>query len=136
MFSHIVPNMTLLLHTMGAVYQVGWENSCGCSGQKLPAFVELVTHHDNHVLAWYCWKKEQKQDHSKKLQELQKQDNIDVAAFQKGTQEKERALVIAQQMEWRHQTMLDKERWDLETLKWLLEEIPEGPVHNALLNTW
>ena len=32
--------------------------------------------------------------------------------------------------------MLDKEQRDLETLKQLLEEISEGPVHNALLNTW
>ena len=81
MFSYIVPNKVLSLHTVGTVYQVGWEKSCRCNGQKPPTFVELVTHHDNHVLAWYCWKKEQKQDHSRKLLELQKQDNINMAAF-------------------------------------------------------
>ena len=95
MFSYIVPNIILLLHAMGTVYQVGWEKSCGCNRQKPPAFVELVACHNNHVLAWYRWKKEQKWDHSRKLQELQKQDNIDAAAFRKATQEKEQAMIMA-----------------------------------------
>ena len=136
MFSYIVPNVTLLLHAVGAVYQVGWERSCGCNGQKPPVFNKLVTRRDNHVLAWYRWKKEQKQDHSRRLRELQKQDNIDAAAFRKVTQEKERAAVTAQRAERRHQTTLDTERRELETLKQLLEDVPEGPVHDVLLNTW
>ena len=89
MFSYIVPKVTLLLHAVGALYQVGWERDCGCNGQTPPAFVELVARRDNHVLAWFCWKKQQKRDHSKKLRELQKQDDIDAAAFRKATQEKE-----------------------------------------------
>ena len=48
-------------------------------------FIELVAHRNNHVLAWYRWKKDQKRDYSRKLQELQKQDDIDVAAFRKAT---------------------------------------------------
>ena len=32
--------------------------------------------------------------------------------------------------------MLEMERRELDTLKQLLEEVPEGPVHEALLNTW
>ena len=96
MFSYIVPNVTLSLHEVGVVYQVQWEQSCGCNRQKPPVFTELVAHRDNHILAWYCWKREQKQDHSRRLQELQKQDNIDAAAFRKATQEKERAVVTAQ----------------------------------------
>ena len=99
-------------------------------------FNELVAHRDNHVLAWYCWKKEQKQDHLRRLWELQRQDDIDAAAFRKVTQEKERATVTAQQAERRRQTTLDTEQRELETLKRLLEEVPEGPVHDALLNTW
>ena len=96
MFSYIVPNIALSLHEVGAVYQVGWERSCGCNGQKPPAFNELVAHRDNHVLAWHRWKKEQQRDHSRRLWELQRQDDIDAAAFRKATQEKERATVAAQ----------------------------------------
>ena len=96
MFSYIVPNVALSLHTVGAVYQVGWEKNCGCNGQKLPRFTELVARRDNHVLAWYHWKKEQKRDHLRKLRELQRQDDIDVAAFRKATQEKERVAITAQ----------------------------------------
>lgn len=96
MFSYIILNVTLSLHAVGAVYQIGWEKDCGCNGQKPPVLVELVAHCDNHVLAWYCWKKEQKQDHLKKLQELQKQDDINVATFRKATQERERATITTQ----------------------------------------
>ena len=99
MFSYIIPNVTLLLHAVGTVYQVGWEKNCGCNGQKLPMFIELVAHCDNHLLAWYHWKKEQKWDHSRRLQELQKQDDIDAATFRKVTQEKEQAAITAQQTE-------------------------------------
>ena len=95
MFSYIVPNVTLSLHMVGTVYQVGWERSCGCNGQKPPTFVKLVAHCDNHVLAWYRWKKEQKWDHLRRLQELQRQDDIDAVTFRKTTQEKERAVVAA-----------------------------------------
>ena len=52
MFSHIVPNMILLLHAMGAVYQVGWEKSCGCKRQKPPTlcfFVLWSLMYDNRV---------------------------------------------------------------------------------------
>ena len=136
MFSYIVPKVTLSLHTVGAAYQVEWERSCGCNGQRLPIFIKLATHHDNHILAWYCWKKEQRQDHSRKLQELQKQDNIDVAAFRKAIQEKEWAVITAQWTEQKRWVTLETEQWELETLKQLLEDIPEGPVHDALLNTW
>ena len=129
MFLYIVPNATLLLHAVGAMYQVGWERSCRCNGQKPPVFVKLVARRDNHVLAWYRWKKEQKRDHSRRLQELQRQDDIDVAAFRKATQEKERA-------EWKRQTTLETEQRELETLKRLLEDVPEGLVHDTLLNTW
>ena len=96
MFSYIVPNVTLSLHAVGALYQIGWERNCGCNGQRPPVFMELVARHDNHVLAWYHWKKEQKRDHSRRLRELQRQDDIDAAAFRKATQEKERATVVAQ----------------------------------------
>ena len=136
MFSYIVPNVTLSLHEVGAVYQVGWERSCGCNGQKPPAFNELVACRDNHVLAWHRWKKEQQRDHSRRLRELQRQDDIDAAAFRKATQEKERAAVVAQRAEQRRQTTLETEQRELETLKQLLEDVPEGPVHDALLNTW
>ena len=67
MFSYIVPNVTLSLHAVGALYQIGWERNCGCNGQKLPMFNELVARRDNHVLVWYRWKKEQKRDHSRRL---------------------------------------------------------------------
>ena len=73
-------------------------------------FTELVARRDNHVLAWYRWKKEQKRDHSRRLRELQKQDDIDMAAFRKATQEKERAAVTAQRAEQRRQTMLETEQ--------------------------
>ena len=136
MFSYIVPNVVLSLHAVSAVYQAGWEKNCRCNKQKLPAFVELVACHDNHVLAWYCWKKEQKRDHLRKLWELQKQDDIHAAAFRKAAQEKEWAVIMAQQMEQERQTMLETEWRGLKTLKQLLEEIPEGQVHDALLNTW
>ena len=99
MFSYIVPNVTLSLHAVGALYQIGWERNCGCDGQKPPVFTELVAHRDNHVLAWHRWKKEQQRDHSRRLQELQRQDDIDAAAFRKATQEKERAAITAQQAE-------------------------------------
>ena len=135
MFSYIVPNITLLLHAVGAVYQVGWEQSCGCNGQKLPIFIKLVTRCNNHILAWYRWKKEQKWDHLRKLWELQRQDDIDVATFRKATREKEQAVIATQRTEQKRQTMLQMERRELETLKQLLENIPEGPVHDALLNT-
>ena len=79
----------LSLHEVGAVYQVQWERSCGCNRQKPPVFTELVARRDNHVLAWHRWKKEQKWDHSRRLRELQRQDDIDVAAFRKATQEQE-----------------------------------------------
>ena len=136
MFSYIVPNVTLSLHEVGAVYQVQWKQNCGCNGQKPPVFTELVARRDNHVLAWYHWKKEQKRDHSRRLRELQKQDDLDAAAFRKATQEKERAAVTIQRTERRRQTTLETERRELETLKRLLEEVPEGPGHDALLNTW
>ena len=61
---------------------------------------------------------------------------VTAAAFRKATQEKERAAIIAQQTEREHQMMLETEWWELETLKQLLEDVPEGPVHEALLNTW
>ena len=99
MFSYIVPNVTLSLHEVGAVYRVQWEQSCGCNGQKPPTFNELVARRDNHILAWHRWKKEQKRDHSRRLRELQRQDDIDAAAFRKATQEKERATVVAQRAE-------------------------------------
>ena len=99
-------------------------------------FNELVARRDNHVLAWHRWKKEQKRDHSRKLRELQKQDNIDAAAFRKAAKEQERAVVVAQRTEQERQTTLVTERRELETLKKLLEDVPEGPVHDALLNTW
>ena len=38
--------------------------------------------------------------------------------------------------EQRRQTTLEIEQRELETLKQLLEDVPEGPVHDALLNTW
>ena len=136
MFSYIVPNITLSLHEVGAVYQVQWERSCGCNGQKPPVFTELVARRDNHILAWHRWKKEQKWSHQRRLQELQRQDNIDAAAFRKATREKERAAVTARQAERKRQMTLNSERRELETLKQLLEDIPEGPVHEALLNTW
>ena len=109
MFSYIVPNVVLSLHEVGAVYQVQWEQNCGCNGQRLPVFTELVARRDNHVLAWYRWKREQKRDHSKRLRELQKQDDLDAAAFRKATKEKELEAVTAQQAERRHQTMLETE---------------------------
>ena len=96
MFSYIVPNVTLLLHAVGTAYQVGWERSCRCNGQEPPVFTELVAHRDNHVLVWYCWKKEQKWDHSRRLQELQRQDDVHAAAFRKATHEKERVAATAQ----------------------------------------
>ena len=136
MFSYIVPNIVLSLHEVGAVYQVQWERNCGCNGQRPPVFTELVARRDNHVLAWYRWKREQKQDHSKRLRELQKQDDLDAAAFRKTTREKELEAVTAQQAERKRQTTLETEQRELETLKQLLEDVPEGPVHDALLNTW
>ena len=136
MFSYIVPNVILSLHEVGAVYQVQWERNCGCNGQKPPVFIELVARRDNHVLAWHRWKKEQKRDHSRRLRELQKQDDIDAAAFRKTAQEKERAAVTTQRVEQRRQTTLNSERRELETLKQLLKDVPEGPVHDTLLNTW
>ena len=39
-------------------------------------------------------------------------------------------------MEQKHQMMLETERRELKTLKQLLEDILEGPVHDALLNMW
>ena len=99
-------------------------------------FVELVARRDNHVLAWYRWKKEQKRDHSRRLQGLQKQDNIDAATFRKVTQEKERVAITAQRTEQKRQMTLETERRELETLKQLFEDVPEGPVCEALLNTW
>ena len=136
MFSYIVPNVALSLHEVGAVYQVQWERSCGCNGQKPPVFTELVARRDNHVLAWYRWKKEQQWDHSRRLRELQRQDDIDAAAFRKTTQEKERAATTAQRAEQRRQMALNSGQRELETLKQLLEDVSEGPVHDALLNTW
>ena len=99
MFSYIVPNVILSLHEVGAVYQVQWERNCGCNGQKPPVFIELVARRDNHVLAWHRWKKEQKRDHSRRLRELQKQDDLDAAAFRKTTKEKELEAVTAQRAE-------------------------------------
>ena len=96
MFSYIAPNVTLSLHEVGVVYQEQWERSCGCNRQKPPMFTELVACRDNHVLVWYRWKREQKRDHSRRLRELQKQDDIDAVAFRKATQEKEQAAVTAQ----------------------------------------
>ena len=52
------------------------------------------------------------------------------------TQEKEQVAVTAQRAEQKRQTMLETERRELETLKQLLEEVLEGPVHDTLLNTW
>ena len=109
MFLYIVPNVILSLHEVGAVYQVQWERDCGCNGQRPPMFTELVARRDNHILAWYRWKKEQKRDHSRRLRELQKQDNLDAAAFRKATQEKERAMVTAQRAERRRQMALNSE---------------------------
>ena len=80
--------------------------------------------------------KEQKRNHSRRLRELQRQDDIDAAAFRKATQEKERAAITAQRAEQKHRTTLKTEQRELETLKRLLEDVPEGPVHDALLNTW
>ena len=136
MFSYIVPNVTLSLHEVGAVYQVQWERSCRCNRQKPPVFTELVACCNNHILAWHRWKKEQKRNHSRRLQELQRQDDIDAAAFRKATQEKEQAAVTARRVEQRRQTTLETEQRELETLKQLLEHVPEGPVHDVLLNTW
>ena len=135
MFSYIVPKITLSLHEVGAVYRVQWEQSCECNGQKPPTFNELVARRDNHILAWHRWKREQKRDHSRRLRELQRQDDIDAAAFRKATKEKERTAVTAQRAEQKRQTTLNSERQELETLKRLLEDVPEGPVHDALLNT-
>ena len=39
-------------------------------------------------------------------------------------------------MEQKHQMMHETERRELKTLKQLLEDILEGPVHDALLNMW
>ena len=110
MFSYIVPNVVLSLHEVGAVYQVQWERNCGCNGQRPPVFAELVACRDNHILAWYRWKREQKRDHLKRLRELQNQDDLDAAAFRKTTREKELEAVTAQQAERRHQTMLETEQ--------------------------
>ena len=136
MFSYIVPNVTLSLHAVGALYQIGWEQNCGCNGQKPPVFTELVARRDNHILAWHRWKKEQKRDHLRRLRELQRQDDIDAATFRKATQETKRTVIVAQRAERRHQMTLKTERRELEILKRLLKEVPEGPVHDALLNTW
>ena len=110
MFSYIVPNVTLSLHEVGAAYQVGWERSCGCKGQKPPAFNELVARRDNHVLAWHRWKKEQQRDHSRRLRELQRQDDSDAAAFRKATREKERAAITAQRAEQKRRMTLETEQ--------------------------
>ena len=42
--------------------------------------------------------------------------------------EKEWVAVTAQQAEQRRQTTLNAERRELDTLKQLLEDVPEGPV--------
>ena len=45
-------------------------------------------------------------------------------------------MIIARQTEQRHQRTLEMERRELETVKQLLKDVPKGPVHDALLNTW
>ena len=50
MFSFIVPNQTLSLHTVGTIYNMDWEQQCGCNGARTAhATEELVTQHDSHV---------------------------------------------------------------------------------------
>ena len=99
-------------------------------------FTELVARRDNHILAWYRWKKEQKRDHSRRLRELQRQDDLDTATLRRATQEKEQAAITTQRAERKRQVMLETERRELETLKQLLKDVPEGLVHDVLLNTW
>ena len=135
-FSYIVPNTNLSLHAVGAAYQVDWERTCRCNGLVAPTLIKLVAKHDNHVLAWYCWKKQQRQDNSIKLKELQQQDDLDAAAYRKVVHEKDQAAVVAQRTErWRLTTLKTKRR-ELDTPKKLLEDVSEGLIHNALLNTW
>ena len=45
-------------------------------------------------------------------------------------------MITAQWTEQKRWVTLETEQRELETLKQLLEDIPEGPVHDALLNTW
>ena len=73
-------------------------------------FTELVARRNNHILAWYRWKKEQKRDHSRRLRELQRQDDLDTAALRRVTQEKEQAAIITQRAERKHQVTLETER--------------------------
>ena len=45
-------------------------------------------------------------------------------------------MITAQRAEQKRQMTLETERRELETLKQLLEDVPEGLVHDVLLNTW
>jgi hypothetical protein len=93
MFSYIVPKTKLLLHAVGAVYKVNWERSCGCKRHAAPTSNELVTIHDNHIQAWYRWKKEQKRHERKQLRDLQEQDNLNAAVYRKTVRERQQRAV-------------------------------------------
>ena len=90
MFSFIVPNVRLTLREVSAVYQIAWERSTRVKVQIAPIDKEikpisstLVAQRDNHVKIWFRWKKEQARAHRLRLQELQRQDDLETAAMRK-----------------------------------------------------
>ena len=139
MFSFIVPNVQLTLREVSAIYQIAWERSTRVKVQIAPIDKEikpissaLVAQCDNHVKIWFRWKKEQARAHRLRLQELQRQDDLETAAMRKRVQEiqheirdKRKRAKALQIKDQEHATLIE-----------LLDVIGEGQVRNALLNTW
>ena len=119
MFSFIVPNVRLTLREVSAVYQITWEWSTRVKGQIAPIDKEirpilstLVAQCDNHVKTWFRWKKEQARTHRLRLQELQRQDDLETAAMRKrakAQQIKDREYAAAMRKRAKAQQIKDRE---------------------------
>ena len=139
MFSFIVPNVRLTLREVSAIYQIAWERSTRVKVRIAPIDKEikpisnvLVAQRDNHVKAWFRWKKEQARAHRLHLRELQRQDDLETAAMRKRVQEIQHKI----RNEREHARALRIKDREYATLVELLDVIGEGQVRNALLNTW
>ena len=128
-----------MLREVSAIYQIAWERSTRVKVQIAPIDKEikpissvLVAQRDNHVKAWFRWRKEQARAHRLHLQELQRKDDLETAAMRKRVRETQHEI-RNQKKRAKAQQIKDRE---YATLIELLDVIEEGQVRNALLNTW
>ena len=132
MFEYLVPGKKLTLQEVGATYHIDWARSSQKKGVITPIYDSLVAQRHSHVRAWLQWKKEQEKKRREHLRDLQRQDDLDAMMFKE-----EQRRLLQNNRETTRRAVIDKrEQQEYKTLIGLLETLEEGPVRQALMNTW